>query len=153
MSEDTPPLISVLDFRRRRMSVRWNVSTSSWTVLEETPARVHGIALIRPTLPAVCLYAYAQQMFLQIGAAQFVFDANEPQLLCEPEWLSGGLRRIFSVKAAGGRTAFSERYWAYSGPDFFSVLARQCAEPQWRSTSPALWSAGIDSAQLRQSWA
>ena len=153
MTEEPPHLISVLDFRRRRMSVRWNVALSSWTALEETPALVHGIALIRPALPSVCLYGHSEKLFLQIGAERFLLAALEPQLRCEPELISGGLRRIFSVQSVQRETLYSERYWALSGPDFFSALARKSIEPQWRSVSAALWSTGIDSALLRQSWA
>ena len=153
MTEEPPHLISVLDFRRRRMSVRWNVALSSWTALEETPALVHGIALIRPALPSVCLYGHAERLYLQIGAERFLLEALAPQLRCEPELISGGLRRIFSVQSAQREALYSERYWAISGPDFFSALARKGIDPQWRSDSAALWSAGIDSALLRQSWA
>ena len=153
MTEEPPHLISVLDFRRRRMSVRWNVALSSWTALEETPALVHGIVLIRPALPSVCLYGHAQNLYLQIGVERFLLEAAVPQLRCEPELISGGLRRIFSVQSAQREGLYSERYWALSGPDFFHTLARKSVDPHWRSDSAASWSVGIDSTLLRQSWA
>lgn len=135
------------------MSVRWNVGLSSWTALEETPVRVHGIALIRPALPSVCLYGYDGMLYLQIGAERFALEALTPQIRCEPELISGGLRRIFSVLATPRELLYSERYWALSGPDFFHVLARKGVDAQWRSDSAAAWSTGIDSTLLRQGWA
>lgn len=133
------------------MSVRWNIGTNSWTAHEEAPALVHGIAMIRATLPSICLYGFEDQLHLQLGGEHFLLTADQPQISCSKELLSGGLRRIFTLQAVG-TALYTERYWALSGPDFFALLAHKSADPDWRSTSAKLWSAGIDSAQLRQSW-
>lgn len=152
MSVDAAHIITVLDFRRRRMAVRWDVGRGAGTAHEEAVDLVHGIALIRPSLPCACVYGHAGQLHLQLGDVQISLLPEVPQLMCEPEILSAGLRREFRVEAPGGATLYHERYWAGRGPDFFRTLAELAADPQWRLRCARLWSDGVDPAQLRQGW-
>ena len=152
MTADAAHIITVLDFRRRRMAVRWDVAKATWASHEEAAALVHGIALIRPGQAAVCLYGHAGQLILQIGDLQLALRETDPKISCEPELLSAGLRRSFRIVAGAGGTLYSERYWAGNAPDFLRLLAQQAADPQWRSSCARLWTDGIDAAALRESW-
>jgi hypothetical protein len=152
MSPETSHQITVLDFRRRRMAVRWDIAKATWTSHEEAVALVHGIALIRPDQPGVCLFGYAAQLTLQIGDLQLALGESAPVISCEPELLSAGLRRVFRIEAPAGGTLYEERYWAGNAPDFLRALAEKAADPQWRLSCARLWSDGVEPALLRQGW-
>jgi hypothetical protein len=165
MSDTTQRTISVLDFRRRRMAVQWNVANGAWTSHEEAPALVHGIALIRPARDNVCLYGHAGTLILQIGAEHHVLADTgavhtgavhtDPGILvkCSRIALSLGFRREIAVTSAGGAALFTHQYWIGSGPDFFKLLADKTAAAEWRAASALSWSDGVSSTQLRESWA
>ncbi|MBS0612162.1 MAG: hypothetical protein JSS24_03200 [Proteobacteria bacterium] len=153
MADAPPRIITVLDFRRRRMAVRWNIDAHAGTSHEEATARAHGVALIRPAQPSVCVYAQGGELHLQIGERLIYLRLNEPRVLTEPKLISAGLRREFRVEDGAGATLYRERYWTGKGPDFFRTLAEHCARPQWRSDSARTWSDGVDPGELRQSWA
>lgn len=152
MSPETQHLITVLDFRRRRMAVRWDITRAIWTSHEEAVALAHGIALIRPGQPGVCVYGHASQLHLQVGELTLALGENDPLIRCEPELLSAGLRRVFRIEAPGGGTLYQERYWAGNAPDFLRLLAEKAADAQWRLSSARLWSDGVDPALLREGW-
>lgn len=152
MTSAAPRIITVLDFRRRRMAVRWNVDTHTATSHEEATALVHGLAFIRPSQPPICLYGMGGELHLQIGEQHMFLRPEQPRVITEPELLSAGLRRVFRIADAAGVTLHRESYWAGRGSDFFHLLAGHCASPQWRSDSARLWSDGVDPAELRQNW-
>jgi hypothetical protein len=158
MSDTTQGTISVLDFRRRRMAVQWNIESGAWVSHEEAPALVHGIALIRPSCANICLYGHDGSLILQIGADHHVLaDAGAAHMSvvikCGRVALSLGFRREIAVKAASGAALFTHQYWIDSQPDFFKMLADKTASEEWRAASARSWSEGVSSAQLRENWA
>jgi hypothetical protein len=152
MIDGPAPIISVLDFRRRRMSVRWNIATGSWTAHEESPKLVYGIALIRPVQPHLCLYGHEGRLILQIAKDQYALNEESLRITSEREWRTLGFGRRFKVEASPFNILFAHRYWSNSGPDFFKFLAEKAQDPNWRSESAREWSNGIDSAKLRETW-
>lgn len=152
MSDAAPRLITVLDFRRRRMTVRWSVDNHTGTPEEESSGLVHGLAYMRPSRPPVCVFGQGGILRLQVSGHSIVLYPGEPRVSCGPQLLSAGLRRIFRIEDRTGGTLYVENYWAGKGPDFFRTLAGHCANPGWRSASALSWSDGVDSGELRQGW-
>jgi len=151
------------------MAVQWNIENGAWVSHEEAPALVHGIALIRPSFANICLYGHDGSLILQIGAVHHVLaetgavqtgavptgapaDAGIA-IKCSRVALSLGFRREIAVKSAHGSALFTHQYWIGSHPDFFKLLADKSASADWRALSARTWSAGVSSAQLRESWA
>jgi hypothetical protein len=163
MSDTTQGTISVLDFRRRRMAVQWNIENGAWISHEEAPVLVHGIALIRPSCASICLYGHDGSLILQIGADHHVLAGvgavhtgavhTGVVIKCRRVALSLGFRREIAVKPASGAALFRHQYWIDSQPDFFKMLADKTASQEWRAASARTWSEGVSSAQLRESWA
>jgi hypothetical protein len=177
MFEMNQGTISVLDFRRRRMAVQWNIESGAWISHEEAPALVHGIALIRPSCANVCLYGHDGSLILQIGPDHHVLaesgavhtgavhtgavhtgalQTGAPARIvikCARVALSLGLRREIAVKPGNGAALFTHQYWIDRHPDFFKMLADKTASDEWRATSARSWSDGVSSTQLRESWA
>jgi len=163
MSDMSQGTVSVLDFRRRRMAVQWNVASGGWSSHEEAPALVHGIALIRPAADNLCLYGHDGALILQIGAEHHVLaDAGtaDPDatpagitIQCDRIALSLGMRRQIIVKSRDGNALFTHQYWIGSHADFFKLLADKTASAEWRAACARTWSDGVSSTLLRQSWA
>ena len=163
MSETFQSTVAVLDFRRRRMSVQWNIASGDWSAHEEAPALVYGLALIRPGAGNNCLYGHDGALILQIGADQHVLadtvsmDGSPTDsaisIHCNRIALSVGFRREILVQSGDGAELFRHQYWIGSDPDFFKLLADKTASMAWRLLSASSWSAGVSSALLRESWA
>ncbi len=152
MPDATPRLITVLDFRRRRMMVRWNIGNQTGTPEEEASGLVHGLAYMRPSQSPVCVFGQGGNLLLQVNGRSVVLYPGEPRVRCRPQFLTAGLRRIFRIEDRTGGTLYVENYWAGTGPDFFRLLSEHCTKPGWRSHSALSWSDGIDPGELRQSW-
>lgn len=152
MSDATPRLVTVLDFRRRRMTVRWNIGAQTGTPEEEASGLVHGVAYMRPSQPPICVFGQGGNLLLQVNGRCVVLYPGEPRVRCKPQLLTLGVRREFRIVDRTGGTLYVEHYWAGSGPDFFRLLSAHCAAPGWRSDSAQSWSDGIDPAELRQGW-
>ncbi len=139
--------VPVIDFRRHSMILEWHSQSGTWSPYDVAPSLVHGVALIRVSQPNVCIYAHLNRLTLQIGPHQYPLSEQSPRIRCMPA--SFGLRRRFLVESNGGAILYSFTYWANQGPDFFSWLAACAEDPEWRSRSRRLWSAGVDAAELR----
>ncbi len=144
-------IITVLDFRRRRMAVRWNLVTGTWSVHEDSPAKVQGIAFIRPLLPAVCVYGSGGRLLLQIGARTLTIDVDQPKLSFKANLFLLGYRRTFLIEEHG-HVIYRESYWASADADFFRRLTTRCADPSWRISAARRWSEGETAAELRERW-
>ena len=153
MSVPTPSRVSVLDFRRRRMAMQWNITSGEWSSHEEAPERVYGIALIRPGASNIALYGHAGALILQIGPQKFELTGAEPpiQISCGRVALSLGFRREIVITSS--HELFRHQYWVGSRPDFFKLLAYKAASAEWRAACARSWSAGVSSPHLRESWA
>ena len=148
-SQEFPTVIPVIDFRRRRSVLQWHTQGGAWTVLESTPALVHGVALIRGTPPNICLYAQAGRLRLQIGANQYVLSENSPRIRCVRDMASLWLRRRFTVESSTGGPLYSDAYWSGQGPDFFRWLAGKADDPDWRAATGRRWTEGVAADALR----
>ena len=56
MSSANAGTVSVIDFRRQSMVLQWHVLGGTWTAYDVPPPLVHGVALIRPAQPNICVY-------------------------------------------------------------------------------------------------
>jgi len=149
MATDSLAPIPVIDFRRHSMVLQWHTQGGTWTACDAPPALVHGVALIRATLPNFCVYAQAGQLRLQIGAEQFALAENSPCIRCSRTLASFGFRRRFTVESSSGEVLFSHTYWTDKGEDFFQWLAKKAEDPDWRLASGRAWSQGVTCAALR----
>ena len=70
MVPDNTGSVSVIDFRRQRVVLQWHVLGGTWTACDLPPALVHGIALIRPSQPNICIYGHGGRLRLQVGPEQ-----------------------------------------------------------------------------------
>jgi hypothetical protein len=114
MAPDNATTISVIDFRRHRMVLQWHALGGTWTPCDNPPVLVHGIALIRPSQPNICLYGLAGRLRLQVGSNQYALSENSPRISCVRGLASFGFRRRFTVKspAAGfGPKAWRQRLY------------------------------------------
>jgi len=102
---DNATTISVIDFRRQSMVLQWNALGGTWTACETPPALVHGIALIRPTGPNICVYGQGGRLRLQVGPNQYALQENSPRISCTRGLPSLGFRRRFTVKSSTGASA------------------------------------------------
>jgi hypothetical protein len=141
--------VSVIDFRRHSMILRWHTPAGTWTAHDVPPTVVHGVAFIRASLPNICLYAKSGRLRLQIGEREYALSENSPRIKCTAVIASFGLRRRFTVESSTGGMLFSYVYWAHRRHDFFVWLARKAGDPEWRTTSGRRWSEGLESAALR----
>lgn len=142
-------LIAVADFRRTGMILQWHTLGGTWTALDNPPALLHGVALIRPAGPNVCVFGQGGRLMLQIGPQRHDFTAADLLVGFGRNWLLGGFRRRFWVKSASGEVLFDQRYWSAQRRDFFRWLAGQAKDPAWAQTHGRLWSAGVAAAALR----
>jgi hypothetical protein len=149
MAPDNTATISVIDFRRHRMVLQWHALGGTWTACDNPPHLVHGIALIRATLPNICVYGQGGRLRLQIGPHQYALSENSPRISCTRGLASFGFRRRFSVESSTGGVLFSYAYWTSQRLDFFRWLATKAEDPDWRITSGRQWSEGVAAAALR----
>jgi hypothetical protein len=149
MARDHAGTLPVIDFRRQSMILAWHVLGGTWTAYDSPPSLVHGVALIRPVPPNLCVYGHEGRLTLQVGADHYTLDEDSPRLKCGRGLLSFGLRRRFTVEAAGGGVLYSHSYWSSQGEDFFDWLAARAQDPKWRATAGRLWSEGLAPSKLR----
>jgi hypothetical protein len=149
MASDNANTISVIDFRRHSMVLKWHALGGTWTAYDDPPPLVHGVALIRASQPNICLYAHAGRLRLQVGPNQYTLSENSPRITCTRGLASFGLRRRFTVESSTGGVLFSYAYWTNQGHDFFRWLAAKAEDPDWRVASGRKWSEGVESAELR----
>jgi hypothetical protein len=147
---DAETSVSVIDFRRHSMTLKWHMPAGTWTAHERPTALVHGIAYIRASPPNICLYGRSGGLKLQIGNRQYALSENSPRIKCSAVAVSLGLRRKFTVESSTGGMLFSHEYWARRRHDFFHWLADKAADPEWRVTSGRQWSEGVASSELRR---
>jgi len=131
------------------MVLQWHALGGTWTACDSPPALVHGIALIRPTGPNICVYGHSGRLRLQIGPNQYALAENSPRISCARGLASFGFRRRFSVQSSSGGVLFSYSYWTNQGRDFYRWLADKAGDPDWRVSSGRQWSDGVTSAALR----
>jgi hypothetical protein len=141
--------IPVIDFRRARLVLNWHSLGGTWTACDVPPSLIHGIALIRPEQPNICIYGQGGRLKLQVGAHQYALAENSPRILCRRGVASFGLWRRFTVESSSGGILFSHHYWAGRGRDFFRWLAKHAQDPDWRAVTGRQWSDGLSAAALR----
>jgi hypothetical protein len=146
MASDNPTTIAVLDFRRHSMVLQWHALAGTWTACDNPPPLVHGIALIRASLPNICVYGQAGRLRLQVGPNQYALSENSPRISCTRGLASFGFRRRFTVESSTGGILYSYAYWTNQHHDFFRWLATKAADPDWRGRQ---WSDGLAAAVLR----
>lgn len=149
MSSDNAGSVSVVDFRRQSMVLQWHVLGGTWTACDEPPALVHGVALIRPAEPNICIYGRGGRLRLQVGPDQFALSESSPHIECSRGIASFGLRRRFTVESAGGDLLFAHSYWTRRGDDFFRWLAARAEDARWRTSMARRWSDGVSAPVLR----
>jgi hypothetical protein len=144
-------LISVIDFRRQSMFLQWHALEGTWSASDDTPALVHGVALIRAGPPNFCLFGRDGRLYLQAGTDQFELSERSPRIKWRRTWISFGLRRHFTVESSDGSVLFGHTYWADHGDEFFSWAAARAADPAWRIENGQRWSEGLSPSALRSS--
>ena len=146
---DHATTISVIDFRRQSMVLYWHALGGTWTACDTPPPLVHGIALIGPTGPNICIFGQGGRLRLQIGPNQFALSENSPRISCISAIASFGFRRRFTVKSSSGGILFNLAYWTNQGRDFYRWLAAKAEDPDWRISCGRQWSEGVPAASLR----
>jgi len=146
---ETTTIVPVIDFRRHSMVLEWHTLAGTWNAYDIPPARVHGIALIRPSQPNVCLFAQGGNLKLQVGPNQYPLSEASLRIRCSRGFASFGFRRRFTVESDKGEVLYSHSYWTGGGRDFFRWLAGKAADPDWQVMCARLWSTGVVSADLR----
>lgn len=149
MTPDGKHVVPVIDFRRHSMVLEWHTLGGTWTAYDLPPALVHGVALIRPSQPNVCLYAQEGRLRLQIGPNQYALTDSAPRMRCSRALASFGLRRHFTLESSTGDVLYSCTYWTGQGQDFFEWLANKAADPDWRAASGRQWTDGVKAEALR----
>ena len=149
MSAGSANSIAVIDYRRRGMTLQWNLLGGTWTGCEVPPHLVHGIALIRAVQPNICVFGQGGLLHLQVGPDQYALGENSPRIKCTRGFASFGFRRRFTVKSSASGLLFSHAYWTDQGRDFFKWLSSRAADPDWRVATGRLWSDGVTASALR----
>jgi hypothetical protein len=149
MSDADAATVSVLDFRRRGVVLKWHAASGTLSTYDVPPPLVHGIACVRVSHPNVCIYGHAGRLRLQVGADQFALSENSPRISCTRGLASLGFRRRFSVDSSTGGVLFRHAYWTHQGTDFFRWLALEAEDPDWRVACGRQWSEGVSGAALR----
>jgi hypothetical protein len=143
--------IPVIDFRRQRMVLHWHSLSGTWTACDMPPERVHGIAMIRPNAPNVCVYGHEGRLRLQVGPQQYDLSEDSPRISCTRGIASLGFRRRFTLRSGTGGVLFNHAYWTNHGRDFYRWLADKAQDADWRVSCAQQWSDGVASAELRPS--
>jgi hypothetical protein len=152
MASDNAGIVSVIDFRRQSMVLQWHTLGGTWSAYDVPPSLVHGVALIRPGQPNICIYGHGGRLRLQVGPDQFPLAENSPSIRCTRGFASFGLRRRFSVVSSAGASLYSHAYWVnQTGEDFFRWLASRADDPAWRTDVARQWSEGVSAAVVRAS--
>lgn len=151
MGSNVPDSVAVIDYRRHGMVLQWQILSGQWVACDVPPALVHGVALIRPSGPNICIYGRGGRLHLQVGSDQFALAETSPRIKFGRGLASFGLRKRFSVESSTGAGLFGHTYWGGQGDDFFQWLAARTADPQWRAANGRKWSEGVDAAALRSS--
>lgn len=146
----TTGTVAVIDFRRRRLALQWDLASGAWVPLDEPPAIVHGVAYIRATGPNICLFASGNELKLQIDARVHPLSDPLPRISCPRSIASLGLRRRFRLATPDGTVLFRTAYWAKSRNDFFLWLATAARQPDWFRRAASRWTDGITPAELRE---
>ncbi len=149
MASENATTIAVIDFRRQSMVLQWHALGGTWSAFDTPPALVHGIALIRPSQPNICIYGHAGRLRLQVGPNQYALSENSPRISCTRGLASFGFRRRFTVRSSTSGVLYSYGYWTNQRPDFFRWLAAKAADPEWRVTTARQWSDGVAPTALR----
>jgi hypothetical protein len=142
--------LCVIDFRRQRMFLRWQIAGGTWVACDVPPSVVHGVALIRASGPNICLFGLGGQLHLQVGANRHVLAGDALRITCKPLPLSLGMRKRFVVED-GTRIIYRHSYWTGQGDDFFRWLAARASSAEWRRVQAHSWSAGAPAAAVRAS--
>jgi hypothetical protein len=148
MAADNAGMVPVIDFRRQSMVLQWHVLGGTWTACDVPPSLVHGVALIRPAQPNICVYGHAGRLRLQVGPDQYALSERSPRIRCTRGFAGLGLRRRFTVESSSG-VLFSHAYWTNRGDDFFRWLATRAQDPRWRAAIGRQWSDGVSAPVLR----
>lgn len=143
------PIIPVIDFRRRRMTLQWHVQSATWTPYDEPPGIVHGVAFIRASGPNICLYAQNGNLQLQVDSRQFMLTETQSLISCSRSFASLGLRRRFRLESPGAGLVYGTAYWAPKKDDFFVWLASAARHPDWYGRTGERWTEGLTPAVLR----
>jgi hypothetical protein len=133
------------------MVLQWHILSGKWVACDVPPALVHGVALIRPSGPNICIYGRGGRLHLQVGMDRFALSETSPRIKFGRGLASFGLRKRFSVESSTGAGLFGHTYWTGQGDDFFHWLASRAADPEWRAANGRKWSEGVDAAALRSS--
>jgi hypothetical protein len=141
--------VPVIDFRRARLVLNWHSLGGTWTACDVPPSLVHGIALIRPDQPNICIFGQGGRLKLQVGANQYALSEHSPRIVCRRGVASFGFWRRFTVESSGGEVLFSHHYWVGRGRDFFRWLAQHAHDPDWRAVTGRQWSDGLSATALR----
>jgi hypothetical protein len=149
MASDNAATIAVIDYRRHSMVLQWHTLGGTWTACDTPPQLVHGVAMIRASLPNICVYGHAGRLHLQVGPNQFALAENSPRISCTRGLASFGFRRRFTVQSSTGAVLYSYGYWTNQHHDFFRWLAAKAEDPDWRTASGRLWSEGVPATALR----
>ena len=142
--------VPVIDFRRSRLSLQWDIATGTWAAYDEPPGLVHGVGFIRATGPNVCLYAVDGMLQLQVDTRVFPLTEPVPRISCRADLLTLGLRRNFRLDGADGAVVFLLSYWAARHNDFFRWLAGAARQAGWQQRTAERWTAGLSPASLRE---
>jgi hypothetical protein len=151
MGPAIPSNIPVIDFRRHSMVLQWHALEGTWTACDVPPALVHGVALIRPSQPNICLFGRDGRLLFQVGPEQYALSEDSPHVRWSRALASFGRRRHFTVESSDGGILFSHAYWTGQADDFFSWFASRAADPQWRAVTGLRWSEGVQPEVLRSS--
>lgn len=142
--------ISVIDFRRQGMFLRWQVASGTWVACDVPPSLVHGIALIRASGQNICLFGRSGQLYLQAGRDRHALSGDSLRIERRPVPASLGLRTRFIIEE-GGRIVYRHSYWTGQNDDFFRWLAPRAGSTEWREAQGRNWSAGAPAAAVRAS--
>jgi len=148
MEPTVAPAITVIDFRRRSMVLEWHSTTGTWTACDVPPVLVHGVALIRASQPAICLFARENRLQLQIGQERYPLSRDTPRVTWRRGWATFRLRRHFTI-CAGNSVLSMNSYWNNQGDEFFTWLTSRVAHGEWRELTARRWSDGLNPAELR----
>ncbi len=149
VSSGQTTIVPVIDFRRHSMVLQWHTLGGTWAAYDIPPPLVNGIALIRPSLPNVCVYAQDGRAHRQSGPNHYALSQAATRIRCTRGIARCGVRRRCTVESSGGDLLYSHAYWIGSGQDFFRWLAAKASDQDWRAKTGRRWSEGVASAALR----
>lgn len=146
MGSNVPDSVAVIDYRRHGMVLQWQILSGQWVACDVPPALVHGVALIRPSGPNICIYGRGGRLHLQVGSDQFALAETSPRIKFGRGLASFGLRKRFSVESSTGAGLFGHTYWGGQGDDFFSGWRHA---PPTRNGGPPMAVSGLKASTPR----